>query len=50
MPASRVPRVCVLVCDSWGVGDAPDADAYGDAGAVMTSDPYRYMMKVNQKI
>jgi phosphopentomutase len=27
-----VPRVCVLVCDSWGVGDAPDAEAYGDAG------------------
>jgi phosphopentomutase len=28
-----VPRVCVLVCDSWGVGDAPDAEAYGDAGS-----------------
>lgn len=28
-----VPRVLVLVCDSWGVGDAPDADAYGDAGS-----------------
>jgi phosphopentomutase len=28
-----VPRVCVLVCDSWGVGDAPDAAAYGDLGA-----------------
>jgi len=26
-----VSRVCVLVCDSWGVGDAPDADGYGDA-------------------
>jgi phosphopentomutase len=23
----------VLVCDSWGVGDAPDAAAYGDEGA-----------------
>jgi phosphopentomutase len=23
----------VLVCDSWGVGDAPDADAYGDGGS-----------------
>jgi phosphopentomutase len=23
----------VIVCDSWGVGDAPDADAYGDGGA-----------------
>jgi phosphopentomutase len=23
----------VLVCDSWGIGDAPDAQAYGDAGA-----------------
>jgi phosphopentomutase len=29
----RVPRVCVIVCDSWGVGDAPDAEAYGDAGS-----------------
>jgi phosphopentomutase len=28
-----VPRVCVLVCDSWGVGDAPDAAAYDDEGA-----------------
>ena len=28
-----VPRVCVLVCDSWGVGDAPDAAAYGDEGS-----------------
>jgi len=28
-----VPRVCVLVCDSWGVGGAPDAAAYGDEGA-----------------
>jgi len=33
VPAPLVSRVCVLVCDSWGVGDAPDADAYGDAGA-----------------
>ena len=23
----------MLVCDSWGVGDAPDAAAYGDAGS-----------------
>jgi phosphopentomutase len=23
----------VLVCDSWGVGDAPDAEAYGDQGS-----------------
>jgi phosphopentomutase len=28
-----VPRVLVVVCDSWGVGDAPDAAAYGDAGS-----------------
>ena len=33
MPAPLVPRACVLVCDSWGIGDAPDADAYGDDGA-----------------
>ena len=28
-----VPRVLVIVCDSWGVGDAPDASPYGDAGS-----------------
>ena len=28
-----VPRVLVVVCDSWGVGDAPDAEAYGDLGS-----------------
>ncbi len=33
MPAPKVPRVCVLVCDSWGIGDAPDAAAYGDEGS-----------------
>ena len=33
MPRARVPRVLVLVCDSWGVGHAPDAEAYGDAGS-----------------
>jgi phosphopentomutase len=31
--SAPVPRVCVLVCDSWGVGDAPDAGAYGDLGS-----------------
>jgi phosphopentomutase len=31
--APLVPRVCVIVCDSWGIGDAPDAAAYGDDGA-----------------
>ncbi len=25
--------MCLLVCDSWGVGDAPDAAAYGDVGS-----------------
>jgi phosphopentomutase len=25
--------VLLLVCDSWGIGDAPDAQAYGDEGA-----------------
>ena len=25
--------MCVVVCDSWGVGDAPDAAAYGDEGS-----------------
>jgi phosphopentomutase len=28
-----VRTVVVVVCDSWGVGDAPDADAYDDAGS-----------------
>lgn len=28
-----VPRVLVVVCDSWGVGDAPDAEAYSDSGS-----------------
>jgi phosphopentomutase len=31
--ASRVSRVLILVCDSFGVGDAPDAAAYGDEGS-----------------
>ena len=26
-------RILVLVCDSFGVGGAPDAEAYGDAGS-----------------
>jgi phosphopentomutase len=30
---TSVPRVLLLVCDSWGVGDAPDAASYGDDGA-----------------
>jgi phosphopentomutase len=25
--------VCIVVCDSWGIGGAPDAAAYGDDGA-----------------
>lgn len=33
MSEPHVPRVCVVVCDSWGVGDAPDAAAYGDDGS-----------------
>ena len=33
MREPKVPRVCVIVCDSWGVGDAPDAKAYGDEGS-----------------
>ena len=32
MSGPLVPRIAVIVCDSWGVGDAPDAGAYGDAG------------------
>ncbi len=26
-------RILLLVCDSFGVGEAPDAAAYGDAGS-----------------
>jgi phosphopentomutase len=33
MTGALVPRVVAVVCDSWGVGDAPDADAYDDAGS-----------------
>jgi phosphopentomutase len=33
MSEAAVPRVLVVVCDSWGVGDAPDAAAYGDEGS-----------------
>ncbi|MGA9160736.1 MAG: phosphopentomutase [Actinomycetota bacterium] len=29
----KVPRVLILVCDSFGVGGAPDAEAYDDAGS-----------------
>ena len=29
----RPDRVLLLVCDSFGVGEAPDAAAYGDAGS-----------------
>ena len=29
----RVDRVLLVVCDSFGVGAAPDAEHYGDAGA-----------------
>ena len=29
----RVKRVTLIVLDSVGCGDAPDAAAYGDAGA-----------------
>ena len=29
----RPVRVCLVVCDSWGIGDAPDAAAYGDTGS-----------------
>ncbi len=33
MTSPRVPRVLIVVCDSFGVGDAPDAGAYGDEGS-----------------
>lgn len=33
MSGALVPRVALVVCDSWGVGDAPDAGAYGDEDA-----------------
>ncbi|GIU96608.1 MAG: phosphopentomutase [Actinomycetota bacterium] len=33
MSEAVVERVVLIVCDSWGVGDAPDAAAYGDGGS-----------------
>jgi phosphopentomutase len=30
---ARVPRVLLVVCDSFGVGHAPDAAAFGDEGS-----------------
>jgi phosphopentomutase len=33
VPHARVRHVLVLVCDSFGIGDAPDAAAYGDEGS-----------------
>lgn len=33
MSAAPVPRVLLLVCDSFGVGGAPDAAEYGDEGS-----------------
>jgi phosphopentomutase len=33
MTETTVPRVLLVVCDSWGVGDAPDADSYADTGS-----------------
>jgi phosphopentomutase len=30
---SLATRVLLIVCDSWGVGEAPDAAAYGDEGS-----------------
>ena len=33
MSEPATTRVLVLVCDSWGVGGAPDAAAYGDQGS-----------------
>ena len=33
LSGGTVPRVLVVVCDSWGVGDAPDGAAYDDEEA-----------------
>ena len=33
MAEPLVPKVLILVCDSWGVGGAPDAADYGDEGS-----------------
>jgi phosphopentomutase len=33
VPVAKVSRVLLLVADSFGVGGAPDAEAYGDAGS-----------------
>ena len=33
MSEALAPRVALVVCDSFGVGGAPDAAAYGDEGS-----------------
>ena len=33
MSEARIPKALLLVCDSFGVGGAPDAAAYGDEGS-----------------
>jgi phosphopentomutase len=43
LSGSLVSRVCVVVCDSWGVGDAPDAAAYGDEGSDTLGNTSRYV-------
>lgn len=47
MTGSLVPRVLLLVCDSWGVGDAPDAGAYGDVGADTLGNTARAVGGIN---
>ncbi len=43
MNGPLVPRVCLIVCDSWGVGGAPDAAAYGDEGSDTLGNTSRYV-------
>jgi len=39
----KVARVLVVVCDSFGVGQAPDAEAFGDEGANTLGNTSRAM-------
>jgi phosphopentomutase len=45
--ATRVPRVLVVVCDSFGVGHAPDAAEFGDEGADTLGNTSRAVGGIN---
>ncbi|MGZ8579662.1 MAG: phosphopentomutase [Actinomycetota bacterium] len=46
-PQGLVPRVLVVVCDSWGVGGAPDATDYGDEGSDTLGNTSRVVGRIH---